>query len=169
MDYDEKRVLDEPIFQPFLTGKKCSSALLTFETVIPKDTFLSDRLARNDDEETTWVQEAIRSSTKGIYSKKVTTELDRLARTYRTMFDVMREDGSTFMWELSSHGSQLTKVSMYGGHRTGTPSSCQEIIKNGQLQHDLLKLISHFKPWLVVILTEDEASSHKDFLSVCFA
>ena len=115
-------------------------ALLAFETVIPKDTFLSDRLARNDDEETTWVQEAIRSGTKGIYSKKVTTELDRLARTYRTMFDVMRDDGFTFMWELSSHGSQLTKVSTYGGHRTGTPSSCQEIIKNGQLQHDLLKL-----------------------------
>ena len=79
------------------------------------------------------------------------------------MFDVMRDDGSTFMWELSSHGSQLTKVSTYGGHRTGTPSSCQEIIKNGQLQHDLLKLISHFKPWLVVILMENEASSHKDF------
>ena len=39
MDYDEKRVLDDPIFQPFLTGKKCSSALLAFETVIPKDTF----------------------------------------------------------------------------------------------------------------------------------
>ena len=75
----------------------------------------------------------------------------------------MRDDGSTFMWELSSHGSQLTKVSTYGGHRTGTPSSCQEIIKNGQLQHDLLKLISHFRPWLVVILMEDEASSHKDF------
>ena len=41
MDYDEKRVLDDPIFQPFLTGKKGSSALLAFETVIPKDTFLS--------------------------------------------------------------------------------------------------------------------------------
>ena len=60
------------------------------------------------------MQEAIRSGTKGIYSKKVTTELDRLARTYRTMFDVMRDDGFTFMWELSSHGSQLTKVSTYG-------------------------------------------------------
>ena len=100
MDYDEKHVLDDPIFQPFLTGKKGSSALLAFEAVIPKDTFLSDRIARNDDEETTWVQEAIRSGTKGIYSKKVTTELDRLARTYRAMFDVMRDDGSTFMWEL---------------------------------------------------------------------
>ena len=86
MDYDEKHVLDDPIFQPFVTGKKGSSALLAFEAVIPKDTFLSDRLARNDDEETIWVQEAIRSGTKGIYSKKVTTELDRLARTYRTMF-----------------------------------------------------------------------------------
>ena len=85
MDYDEKHVLDDPIFQPFLTGKKGSSALLAFEAVIPKDTFLSDRLARNDDEETTWVQEAIRSGTKGIYSKKVTTELDRLARTYRNV------------------------------------------------------------------------------------
>ena len=84
-----------PFSNLFLTGKKGSSALLACETVIPKDTFLSDRLARNDDEETTWVQEAIRSGTKGIYSKKVTTELDRLARTYRTMFDVMRDDGST--------------------------------------------------------------------------
>ena len=163
MDYDEKHVLDDPIFQPFVTGKKGSSALLAFEAAIPKDTFLSDRLARNDDEETTWVQEAIRSGTKGIYSKKVTTELDRLARTYRTMFDVMRDDGSTFMWELSSHGSQLTKVSTYGGHRAGTPSSFQEVIKTGQLRHDLVKLISHLKPWLVVILTEDEASSHEDF------
>ena len=42
MDYDEKRVLDDPIFQRFLTGKKGSSALLAFETVISKDTFLSD-------------------------------------------------------------------------------------------------------------------------------
>ena len=163
MDYDEKHVLDDHIFQPFVTGKKGSSALLAFEAVIPKDTFLSDRLARNDDEETTWVQEAIRSGTKGIYSKKVTTELDRLARTYRTMSDVMRDDGSTFMWELSSHGSQLTKVSTHGGHRAVTPSSFQEVIKTGQLQYDLVKLISHFKPWLVVILTEDEASSHEDF------
>ena len=61
MDYDEKHVLDDPIFQPFVTGKKGSSAPLAFEAVIPKDTFLSDRLARNDDEETTWVQEAINS------------------------------------------------------------------------------------------------------------
>ena len=51
MYYDEKHVLDDPIFQPFVTGKKGSSALLAFEAVIPKDTFLSDRLARNDDEE----------------------------------------------------------------------------------------------------------------------
>ena len=56
------------------------------------------------------MQEAIRSGTKGIYSKKVATELDKLTRTYRTKFDVMRDDGSTFMWELSSHGSQLTKA-----------------------------------------------------------
>ena len=70
MDYDEKRVLDDPIFQPFLTGKKCSSALLAFETVILKDTFLSDRLARNDDEETTWVQEAIRSVPRGFTARR---------------------------------------------------------------------------------------------------
>ena len=140
--------------------------LLAFETVIRKDTFLSDRLARNDDEGTTWVQ-AIRSGTNGIYSKKVTTELDRLARTYRTMFHVLRDNGFTFMWELSSHGSQLTKVSTCGGHRTGTPSSCQEIIKNGQLQHDLLKLISHFKPWLVVILWKMRHLLTKNF--VCFS
>ena len=95
------------------------------------DTEIDDQPAVPDEAtETTWVQEAIRSGTKGIYSKKVTTELDRLARTYRTMFDVMRDDGSTFMWELSSHGSQLTKVSTYGGHRTWTPSSCQEIHQN---------------------------------------
>ena len=42
-----------PFSNPFLTDKKGSSALLAFETVIPKDTFLSDRLVRNDDEETT--------------------------------------------------------------------------------------------------------------------
>ena len=163
MDYDEKHVLDDPIFQPFVTGKKGFSALLAFEAVIPKDTFLSDRLARNNDEETTWVQEAIRSGTKGTYSKKVTTELDRLARTYRTMFDVIRDDGSTFMWELSSHGSQLTKVSTYGGHRAGTPSLFQKVIKTGQLRHDLVKLTSHLKPWPVGIFTEDEASSHENF------
>ena len=40
MDCDEKHVLDDPIFQPFVTGKKGSSALLAFEAVIPKDTSL---------------------------------------------------------------------------------------------------------------------------------
>ena len=142
LEFDKAWVNNDPIFYKFrLNGAEMNVNLATVEVM------KADVAMKRDD----WVQQAISSGRRGTISRSAGKQIAKLAKEYQTIFEILKDDGKTFAWELYAFEAKFTKTATFGGHRAGPPVDLRVGInlRDPAVQADILKMIDIFKPWIV--------------------
>ncbi|CAK0852939.1 unnamed protein product [Prorocentrum cordatum] len=153
-DYDLESYQSEPLFERFRV-----------EEMQPEpDAFLVAEALREfepgfqvKDHADSWVAEALKNGSKGIFKKGTLKRIDKLMKEYSVILDVLRDSQETFPWELFTKEARFTRVASKGGHANATPSDLSVGVNfnDPQIQSDLLILIKTFEPWMVDDLIEE--------------
>ncbi|CAK0844868.1 unnamed protein product [Prorocentrum cordatum] len=100
-----------------------------------------------------WVQEAMKNGSKGIFKKGTLKRIDKIMKEYAVIFDVLRDNNETFLWELFAEEARFTHIASRGGHENATPSDLSNGVNfnDPQTRSDFLFLIRTFKPWMVPV------------------
>ncbi|CAK0847357.1 unnamed protein product [Prorocentrum cordatum] len=85
---------------------------------------------------------------QGILKKGTLKRIDKLMKEYAVIFDVLRDNNETFLWELFAKEARFTHVASKGGHANATPSdlSVEVNFNDPRTRSDFLFLIRTFKP-----------------------
>eukprot|EP00959_Pyramimonas_sp_CCMP1952_P387344 8117528-Pyramimonas_sp.AAC.1 len=74
-------------------------------------------------------------------------------KEYAVIFDVLRDNNETVLWELFAREARFIHVASKGGHANATPSdlSVGMNFNDPRTRSDFLFLIRTFKPWTVSV------------------
>ncbi|CAK0904441.1 unnamed protein product [Prorocentrum cordatum] len=99
------------------------------------------------------VQDATKNGNKGIFKKFTLKRIDKLMKEYAVIFDALRDNNETFLWELFAKEARFTHVASMGGHANATPSDLSVGVNfnDPRTRSDFLFLIRTFKPWVVSV------------------
>ncbi|CAK0806425.1 unnamed protein product, partial [Prorocentrum cordatum] len=96
-DYDFESCESEPLFEKF----RVDEMQLEPEAFLVAETLQEFELAfQVKDHADTWVAEALKNGSKGIFKKGTLKRTDKLMKEYSVVFDVLRDNQETFPWEL---------------------------------------------------------------------
>ena len=98
-----------------------------------------------------WVSQAVRDGRRGIFKKASLKRIERLMKEHSVIFDVLRDDGQTFAWELFANEARFTKMGTLGGHRNATPADLTTGVNfnDKKTRDDWLAMIEYWKPFMV--------------------
>ncbi len=106
-DFDLESYESEPMFDRFRvasTGPEPEAFLLAETLQDHKEDFN----VKTDAD--TWVADALKNGTRGIYKKNTIKRIDKLVKEYSVIFDVLRDDRETFLWELFATEARFTRA-----------------------------------------------------------
>eukprot|EP00959_Pyramimonas_sp_CCMP1952_P068827 1436513-Pyramimonas_sp.AAC.1 len=74
-------------------------------------------------------------------------------KEYEVIFDVLRDNSETFLWELFAKEARFTRAASRGGHANATPSDLSVGVNfnDPKVCSDFLFMIKIFKPWMVSV------------------
>ncbi|CAK0873736.1 unnamed protein product [Prorocentrum cordatum] len=100
-----------------------------------------------------WVVEALKNGSKGIFKKGTLKRIDKLMKKYSVIFDVLRVNRGALLWELFAKEARFTRVTSKGGHANAMSSDLSVGVNSNdtQTQSDFLFLIKTFEPWMVSV------------------
>ena len=158
-DYDLESYEAEPLFEKFRINAVSyePEVFLVAETL---QEFKPDFKVKED--AGLWVAEALRNGNKGIFKKNTLKRIDELMKEYQVIFDVLRDNQETFLWELFAKEARFTRAVSKGGHAHATPSDLSVGVNfnDPQTCSDFLFMIGVFKPWMVSVAFPCRAHSN---------
>ncbi|CAK0806782.1 unnamed protein product [Prorocentrum cordatum] len=149
-DYDLESYETEPLFEKFRIHQVDPEpeVFLVAETLqeVKPDFQLKD-------DADAWVAEALKNGNKGILKKSTVKRIDKLMKEYEVIFDVLRDNSETFLWELFAKEARFTRAASRGGHANATPSDLSVGVNfnDPKVCSDFLFMIKIFKPWMVSV------------------
>ena len=106
---------------------------------------------RQEKLESSWVSQAVREGRRGVLKKGTVKRIEKLMKEYSVIFDVLRDDGQTFAWELFANEARFTKIGLGGGHRNAMPADLSTGVNfnDEKVQKEWLYLIEYWQPFIV--------------------